>query len=386
MKRRMWPLRTVGAVAVASVLLVFLAAALAGCGAATKASRSLAGSKTLTSDIGGPPQPGTGDFDWIQFKNGEWLKGEIKDLQDDSFSFESDELDTLQLDWEDIHAVYSATEHTCVFEDRTSVLGKLRIEGDRVIVVTTPEGEKRYDRADLRFIIPGGQTEWDYWSLEYTLGATVRQGNSDQSDMSSFLRIRRRSPTARTGFEYRAAFGSVEGKETVNNQLADLRHDVFLSRRLYLTAPTVHYYRDRPQNIAYQMTPGAGLGYEIIDRGHMEWTAGGGAGYQHTEFDEVAPGQDSSAGGGVILGLTDFKWELTKNVDFEFQYNTTVGLAENLGVNHHVFTTLSFDIWKNFDFDVSLTWNRVGDAQRTSDGDKPNEDDISLYVGLGWEF
>jgi putative salt-induced outer membrane protein YdiY len=378
----MCPFRTIGGVVVASVLLVSLAAGLAGCGGATQASQST----TQTSDVNGPPQPGTGDFDWVQFKNGEWLKGEIKELQDDSFSFESDELDTLEIDWEDIHAVYSAKEHTCVFEDKSSVLGKLRIEGDRVIVVTTPDGEKRYDRADLRFIIPGGQTEWDYWSLKYTLGATVRQGNTDQTDASSFLSIQRRSPTARTRFEHRAVSGSVESKETVNNQIADLRHDIFLSRRLYLTAPTVHYYRDKFVNIAHQMTPGAGLGYEIIDRGNMEWTVGGGGGYQHTEFDEVAPGQDSSAGGGVVLGFTDFKWELTKNVDFEFQYNTTIGLAKNLGVNHYIFTTLSFDLWKNFDFDVSLAWNRVGDTQRTSDGDEPNADDVSLYVGLGWEL
>jgi len=383
---RMWLFRTVGGATVASVLLVSLAAGLTGCAGATRASRPLPASTALTSDVDRPPQPGAGDFDWIQFKNGEWLKGEIKDLQDESFSFESDELDTLQLDWEDIHAVYSAKEHTCVFEDKTSVLGKLRIEGDRVTVVTTPEGEKRYDRADLRFIISGGQTEWDYWSLKYTLGATVRQGNTDQTDVSSFLSVQRRSPKARTRFEYRAVSGSIEDKETVNNQLADLRHDVFLSRRLYLTAPSVHYYRDKFKNIAHQMTPGAGLGYEIIDRGHMEWTVGGGAGYQYTQFDEVAPGEDTSASGGVILGLTDFKWDLTKKIEFELQYNTTVGLAENLGVNHHAFATFSFDVWKSLDFDVSLTWNRVGDTHRTGGGDEPSADDVSLYVGLGWEL
>ena len=45
---------------------------------------------------------GSCDFDWVQFKNGEWLKGEIKDLQDDSFTFDSDEMDELSLDFDDV--------------------------------------------------------------------------------------------------------------------------------------------------------------------------------------------------------------------------------------------------------------------------------------------
>jgi hypothetical protein len=41
-------------------------------------------------------------------------------------------------------------------------------------------------------------------------------------------------------------------------------------------------------NVNSRKTPGAGLGYEIIDRGRMEWTVGGGGGYQYSEFDAVA--------------------------------------------------------------------------------------------------
>ena len=340
----------------------------------------------MNSDVSGPPQPGTGDFDWIQFKNGEWLKGEIKDLQDDSFSFQSEELDTLQLDWAKIHAVYSSKEHTCVFEDKTSVLGRLRVEGDQVTVVAASDDERRFDREGVRFIIPGGQTEWDYWSLKYTFGLMAREGNTDQTDLSSFLSVQRRSPEARSQFDYRAESSSLEGKETVNNQLADLRHDVFLSRRLYLIAPSAHYYRDKFKNIAHQLTPGVGLGYDIIDRGTVEWTAGGGGGYQYTQFDEVAPGEEPSVGGVVIMSLTDFKWELTEKIDFKFQYNNTIGLSEDVGVNHYAFSTLSFGVWKDLDFDVSLTWSRVGDAHSTAAGKEPNEDDVGLHVGFGWGF
>jgi hypothetical protein len=376
---------TIGNVSVASVVVVFLAVGLAGFGTGTMASQPIPGSTEVVSDEYRPPQPSTGLFDWIQFKNGEWLKGEIKDLQDESFSFESDELDSLQLDWDDIHTVYSQRRHTCVFEDNTSVLGRISIVGDRLTVMTR-EGKKQYNRAYLRSIIPGGLTEWDYWSLKYTFGLTVRRGNTDQTDLSSFLNVQRRSPEARTRFEWRGTYGTFEAEETVNNQLANLRHDIFMSRRLYLTAPSVQYYRDKFQNIDYRLTPGLGLGYEIIDRGDIEWNAGLGGGYQYTRFDKVAPGEDSSLGGAAILGATDFTWELTEKLDFELQYNTTIGLEEDMGIDHHALATLSFDVWRDLEFDVSLTWDRIGSPQRTSDGSKPDQDDIRLYVGIGWEF
>jgi hypothetical protein len=204
--------------------------------------------------------------------------------------------------------------------------------------------------------------------------------------MSSFLKVLRRSPESRIRFEWRGTYGSFDGVETINNQLANLRHDIFMTRRLYLTAPSVQYYRDKFQNIDYRLTPGLSLGYEIIDRGDIEWNVGGGGGYQYTRFDEVEPGEDSSIGGAAILGATDFTWELTKKLDFELQYNTTIGLDEDMGTDHHALATLSFDVWKELEFDVSLTWDHLGNPQRTSDGVEPEQDDVRLYVGIGWEF
>ena len=118
------------------ILLVSMVTGLVDFGAATMASQPEPGSTEVKSNVYVPPQPGTGDFDWIQLRNGEWLKGQIKDLQDESLSFESDQLDSLKLDWDDIHTVYSQRQHTCVFEDNSSVLGRIRIVGDRFTAVS----------------------------------------------------------------------------------------------------------------------------------------------------------------------------------------------------------------------------------------------------------
>jgi len=331
-----------------------------------------------------PPPPGSGDFDWVQFTNGEWIKGEIKDLQDESFTFESDLLDTLQIDWEDIHALYSAKQNTVVFDERTSVQGTLRIDGNDVTVITA-DGERHYDRADVRGIIPGGLTEWDYWYVKWSVGIVVRSGNVDQSDLTSALTVQRRSPGLRTRLDSAGAYGSFEGVQTTNNQTASLRHDIFLTRRLHVQ-PSLQYYRDKFANIAYRLTPGASLGYDIVDRGAVEWNASVGGGYQYTKFDGVEADADRSEEGGTLLLGTDFSWDLTSNVEFVFRYNSTVGVTEALSTDHIVVGTLSFDLWKNLDLDLSLRWDRVGAPQQRPDGSTPKNDDLRMTVEIGWEF
>jgi len=331
------------------------------------------------------PVPRSDDFDWLQFKNGEWLKGEIKDLQDKSLSFESDQLDTMQLDWDDVQALYSSKRNTLLFKDKTSAEGTIRIEGDQVFVKTAA-GEQSYARDNLRSIIPGRQTEWNYWSAKLSLGATVRRGNVNQSDVSAFLRIERRSPANRSRLDYNGVYGSVDGEETANNHRALLTHDVYLTPRLYVRPLSFEFYRDKFQNIEYRLTPAAGLGYDIIDRSGLEWSVNAGAGYQHTEFWEVAPGEPGSDGTAAFLAGTDFEWEATSKIDVGFLYHITVAAPETQNFNHHAEAYVSFDLWNDLDFDVRLTWDRVNNPIPGADGTTPKPDDVRLFVGLGWEL
>jgi len=327
----------------------------------------------------------SGDFDWVQFKNGEWLKGEIKDLQDKNFVFESDQLETLQLDWDDVQALYSTRTNTLLFKDKTSVEGKIRIEGNRVIV-TSPAGEQSYRRADLRSIIPGKQTEWNYWSGKLTLGTTFRRGNVNQTDISAFFRLQRRTPAARSRLDYNGVYGEVEGEETANNNRALLTHDIYLTRRLYARALSFEVYNDKFQNIAYRLTPGAGLGYDIIDRSGLEWSVNAGAGYQYTAYRDVAPGDPRSTGTAAFLAGTELDWEATSWFELIFIYNITLPAPQTQNYSHHLEAGVSFDLWGDLDFDVKMIWDRINSPVTGSDGKTPTPNDVRLFLGLGWEF
>ena len=48
-----------------------------------------------------PPVPNPQDFDWIKMTSGEWLKGDIRSLREEQLEFESEEFDTLTIEWDD---------------------------------------------------------------------------------------------------------------------------------------------------------------------------------------------------------------------------------------------------------------------------------------------
>ena len=47
---------------------------------------------------------------------------------------------------------------------------------------------------------------------------------------------------------------------------------------------------------------------------------------------------------------------------------------------------LCFDLWKDLDFDVRGSWNRVGQPAADSAGIEPDKDDFRFDLGLSWSF
>ena len=102
-----------------------------------------------------PPMPEK--FDWIQLTSDEWLKGEIIAMYDDKLEFDSDELDLLEFDWEDVKQVRSAqTMHIGFLHDLTAT-GKLFVDGDTVRVIGADE--EQFDRSELLTITAGEPKE-----------------------------------------------------------------------------------------------------------------------------------------------------------------------------------------------------------------------------------
>ena len=331
-----------------------------------------------------PPPPMPDDFDWLQLNSGEWLKGEIIAMYDEKLEFDSEELDELTLDWSDIKEVRSAGTMQIGFEDDIVATGQLLVEGDMVRVIG--EQDQSFLRSDLLTITAGAPKEINYWSAKITLGTNIRQGNSEQVEFSSKANFQRRTPKNRINFDYLGNFNETFDEVAADNQRIDGGWSRYFSKRFFWTPVYGEYYRDPFKNIASRWTLGMGLGYTLIDTSKIDWEINGGLAYQTTQFDDVPDDALDSADTPAVVFGTLYDHEITKSIDFVFDYRFFIVNEESGTYTHHLLTGLEFELTSLLDFDITLVWDRIQDPRENSDGTFPEQDDFRLTFGLGFDF
>jgi hypothetical protein len=335
-----------------------------------------------------PPHPSLDDFDWIQLDSGEWLKGELKVLYDKKLEFDSDELDLLEFDWEDVKYVRSSRIISIRFEgpEGPNTVKGILVVNENKVIVTNGEEIQEFDRSRLVAMAPGAPKEINYWSVKITFGLTLTGGNTEQFQWATIANIKRRTSATRFVIDWLGNFSETEGEQTINNKRVTSHFDVFKTRKYYFTPFFGEYLRDPFVNIKRRITVGAGMGYHIIETSKTEWDVGGGPAYQQTRFESVPVEQDTSEVTAALVIGSHFNTELTKAVDLDLLYNFQIVNKESGTYNHHFIATLETEITNWLDFDVSFVWDRIRDPQPNADGTVPEQDDYYLILGLGVDF
>jgi len=331
-----------------------------------------------------PPPPMPDEWDWIQLTSGEWLKGEIIAMYEDSLEFDSDKLDDLTLDWEDIQNIRSAQIMQVAFLDGAIATGKLLMEGDNVRVIG--DEDYRNSRTQVLSLTAGEPRERNYWSGKLSAGLNYRTGNTEQTEFNANAHFIRRTPKNRINFDYLGNFSESEDVTIADNQRANAGWNRFLSNRFYITPVYGEYYRDPFQNIASRWTLGTGLGYQIVDTSAITWKVDAGIAYQQTSFDDVVESEPESADTPALVFGTRYDNKLTGWMDYYFDYRFFIVNEESGTYTHHLMTGFEFELFGDFDLDVSWVWDRIQDPRQNSDGTFPEQDDFRTIIGLGYSF
>ena len=335
--------------------------------------------------------PADSKYDWVQLTSGEWLKGDLVVFYNYVVEFDSDELDLLELDFEDIKRIRTHDMKTIFWEgdggrrDTSVMRGMLVVNGDTVLV-RRADKDIKISRDKIISIASGKNRERDFWSGMFSLGVTARGGNTKTTDATIIANIKRRTAESRFNADYFASYSRTEGSETVNNQRLNGYYDRFLTARFYWQVSAAEFYRDPFSNIDAQYSLSSGFGYDLIHNPKTEWRVLAGVGYQNQEFVSVLPGESGSANSPFFTAGMRFDHEVTKSIDYLFDYSLRV-LNKNNGLyTHHLLTTLSFDLFKDLDLDISFVWDRVENPQQSASGTTPEQDDYQVIVGVSYEF
>ncbi len=332
-----------------------------------------------------PPTPKPESKDWVRLSSGEWVRGAIELLQYEKMYFDSEEMDDLEFDWEDVAEIRSARILTVGMIGGKVVSGTVAMS-DGIMRIRTGVGVEEYSASQVLAIIEGRPTELNYWSLKATANLVARTGNTEQNDFTSFLRLRRQTTRSQFNAEYRGNYGSTDGESTVANSRVDVDANWFLSRQLFVTPLAVDLFNDEFQNIDLRSGLSAGFGYYLI-RSKTDWQINASGGYQKTTYISVGEGEDLTVNNGTITLGTTLEMDLTKNIELDTEYSIRRTLGTDETTLHHSYFMLSFDILGDIiDFTASVTWDHNSNPKTNAEGITPKSDDVTMAYGLGVDF
>ncbi len=347
------------------------------------ASAGVASAQTTPKPVWQPPEPSAKERDWIRLTSGEWLMGDLKGLQDKDLDFDSEELDDLDLDWDDVAELRSARILTYRFEDLGTFTGTATMR-EGVVAIKVGNQVQEFPRDKLLMILEGGQKEWDFWSAKASFGLVARSGNTDQADVNTLINIRRQSPKLRLNLNYTGNFGEVSGTENINNHNLMLTFDALITAGFFVPPAAFNFFADRFQTIESRYTLMAGVGYSFFRGGKLDWSVGLGGGYLVTNYVSVQPGEDIQEKSGAVIPNTDLEWDITPDIEFTFNYNSQIGISSASNTFHHAFGMISVDVWGDLlDLDWSVTWDHVSDPREDAGGNVPKKNDYRTSIGIG---
>jgi len=322
--------------------------------------------------------------DWIQLKSGEWLRGQLKYVQQKQVEFDSDELEQLTFKLKNVRQIYPAEPFWVKSEGREPVFGSV-ILSNEVLSVSGAQ-PLRVPRDEILGITPAGFKGIRDWSGKFTVGLNLQSGNNQLATLSTSGELTRRTPNTRLGLDYLGNFSEVNGDENANNQRVSAAYDIRLSHHWFVRPVQLEYFHDPVANISSRVTAGLGGGYYIFDRTGLEWNLSAGPAYQYTRFDTVEAGQNESTTTPSGILQSTFKVDITPRLDLAFTYRGTFTSEEAGLYTHHTVSTLSFEIKRHLDLDLSFIWDYLQNPQPEADGTLPHRSDYYLTLGLGVRF
>lgn len=338
------------------------------------------------SGVWNPTSPVSGielDSDWLQLSHGEWIKGELVSLRDDTLKFDSDEFDEQSFDWEDVKELHTAGQVNVVFLNRNVVVSRISIIEDTVVLHDSNELASRFE---VTSVVPSRSSWWALWEGRISLGFNVRSGNTNQTDLVIRYDTVNRTAFNRINIDYLGNFSKVDKKLTTSNHNADFNWSYFFNRRFYIVPLYYEFYNNPFKNIAQQHTPAFGFGYEVLKIKSVDWEVTGGLGYRYIEYNSVEAGKNPDLQSLIIPLATSLIIDITESTGLDLKYRINFDILNIENINQDFSALINVDITKFLELEVSFTWSRVGNPEPRSDGSIPEKDDFGLSAGIGFNY
>jgi putative salt-induced outer membrane protein YdiY len=224
--------------------------------------------------------------DEIFFKNGDRLTGQILRLEGGKLTFKSNYAGEITVNASDLESFKSEQPLDVRLEDGRAVRAKITDapRGEVTVAPETPQSQT-LPLARVRAINPK-----EGWSGSVLAGLIVTRGNANTDNANAEFNVEKRRLvdrfTAGGAYLYGRQRDPNTGLKTTTADNWNLRgkYDYFFSPRLYAYG-NAKAEKDNIAHLDLRLTPGGGVGFQIVDRPDFRASAEAGLTYVYEKFD-----------------------------------------------------------------------------------------------------
>jgi putative salt-induced outer membrane protein YdiY len=222
--------------------------------------------------------------DEVQFKSGDRLTGTVKSMADGKMLFDSKVAGPIVLKMDDIDTFSTDAPIEIALSDGSIVNKKVSAsEGGQVTI----DANKTLPFGNIAKLNP----EKPAWKGIISAGATFVRGNTKSDTASVGVEAARRSEVDRItlGAGYYTAKqrddSTRDNHTTADNWFLKGQYDYFFSEKFYGYG-NVRYEKDRIADLDMRLTPGAGLGYQWVERADLNISTEAGMNWVYERYQE----------------------------------------------------------------------------------------------------
>jgi hypothetical protein len=270
----------------------------------------------------------------LELTDGERLIGHLLSGAGASFTFHSDAVGDVKVDWAKVKSLkttgkFAVTEKGGVLGRHADVAAapqgtisvsdqKLKVDpgaGNSPTVIPVSSASNVVPEADFLNAFKSPNLFQD-WHGSAGLGIDLIEATEDTRNITAGVSLQRVvsgetwiSPRYKTLFDFNLADGQLSepGKSTINADIihATIEHDIFLSSSFF-TFGTADFLHSLSQGMRLQQTYGGGVGFVLFKNDHQELDLKGSIAYIRQSFEDVvlADGTSTPSPGKSLIGAT----------------------------------------------------------------------------------
>lgn len=314
--------------------------------------------------------------DSLIFKNGNYIVGEIKDLNRGIVTVETDYSDDdFTIEWEGIKEVYSKSYFLFTLSDGRRFNGNFETTGDGKIKIFSEDGPVEIAPDEIVYIKSVEQDFWSKMSANIDLGYSFTKAqNLNQFNLRAYVGYL----TDRWMLDgsVNSVISSQDSVETIRRTDGNVGYTFFLPKGWSLISQ-YNFLSNTEQQLDLRSTIKLGLGYYVIQTNDSYWGFSAGAAYTHEVYMSNDPERRTGeAFVGTELNLFDIG-------DLNLLTNATAypSLTESGRFRLDFKFDLKYDLPKDFYIKLGTTVNYDNKPAAGA-----SEADYVFTTGFGWEL